>query len=288
MEISGALAQDYPAGCLYVTAVPIGNMADMTLRALAVLNLCDAVAAEDTRMTKKLLEKFSIRKPLMSVREHNEASQEDMIIQRLLKGERIALVTDAGTPAISDPGAKTVEAVRKAGLRVVPVPGACACVTALSAAGLSGTGFTFAGFLPPQAGLRDKALAELAGRGEAFVLYEAPHRLNALLASMAAVLEPEREITVARELTKRFECIETLPASALAAYAASREPRGEYALVIHEKPKSAAPELSESDRKWLFEAAKALPPSKAAALAAKVTGIRREDLYTLLESKKNS
>lgn len=181
MQSAQTAQQTFPQSALYIVGLPIGNAADITLRALWVLDICDRVACEDTRETRKLLDRYGISTPTISVHEHNERSASQKLIEYLAKGERIALVTDAGTPAVSDPGAKAVQSVREAGFRVVPVPGASAVVTALSASGLDSYSFTFAGFVPPSGKARRTALSKLAQKEEAFVLYEAPHRICDLL-----------------------------------------------------------------------------------------------------------
>lgn len=273
--------QDYPEGALYVVAVPIGNMADITVRALKVLGLVDVVAAEDTRCTMRLLNRYGIRKNLVSVREHNEAAQSDMIIQRLRKGQRIALVTDAGTPGISDPGARTVSAVSRAGLRVVPVPGPSALVCAVSAAGLAEGGFTFAGFLPAQQAAMTKALEKLARTGEAFVLYEAPHRIARVFAAMAGALDAQRQVTVCRELTKRFEEIRNVTAGELPGMFAEGEPLGEFVVVVHPAGRKAG-RVDERDALWIEALREELPPARLAGVVSKVTGCRRKELYALI------
>ena len=205
MVKAGLDTQIFPDSSLYIVGLPIGNAADITLRALWALNLADVVAAEDTRETKKILERFSISVPTVSVREHNEVAQSHMIIERLQKGERVMLVTDAGTPAVSDPGSRVVRAVMQAGFRVIPVPGASAVVTALSAAGLEPGGFHFVGFVAPQSKARHEALQQLGAEKEAFVLYEAPHRVKDLLCDLAECLNPQRRVVVARKITKKFD-----------------------------------------------------------------------------------
>ncbi len=282
MQCAGLAQQSFSGATLYIVGLPIGNAADITLRALWVLDACDVIACEDTRQTKKLLERYGIATPTMSVHEHNEHAAAGRLIDLLREGRRIALVTDAGTPAVSDPGAKAVALVRQAGFSVSPVPGASAAVAALSASGLSSYRFTFAGFVPPAAKARREALRELAGRGEAFVLYEAPHRICALLTDLAAELEADRRVVVARELTKRFETFSTMPAGELAQWAQSHEPRGEYVIAVDMR-EGRATELDDRDRAWLAAVAAQLPPSRAASLAARVTGLKREALYRMIE-----
>jgi len=206
--------QHYPQGALFVVATPIGNLADITLRALHVLALVDAVACEDTRHTQQLLRAYGMDRPgaqLLAVHQHNEAEAAGAVIERLQQGQRIAYVSDAGTPAVSDPGARLVAAVRAAGLPVVPLPGASSITTALSAAGMTQEGgFVFAGFLPSKAAERERAVLLLAAEPRAVVLLEAPHRIEALAGALATL--GERPVTFGRELTKQFEEIATVPA----------------------------------------------------------------------------
>lgn len=288
MQMAGLESQTLPESTLYIVGLPIGNTADITLRALWVLARADVIAAEDTRETKKLLERFSISVPTVSVREHNEIAQSHMIIERLQKGEKVALVTDAGTPAVSDPGARVVREVLKHGFRVMPIPGASAVITALSAAGLEPAGFHFFGFLPPQAKARRQALGELLGRKESFVLYEAPHRIKDVLNDLAELARPDRRIVVARELTKKFETFTVLNAEELASWSQSHEPRGEYVILVDQDPGEEAFNLSDKDQQWIRALCNAMPTSKAAAAAAKIIGANREDVYRWILSEKQN
>lgn len=288
MQMAGLESQTLSDSTLYVVGLPIGNTADITLRALWVLADVDVIAAEDTRETKKLLERFSISVPTVSVREHNEIAQSHMIIERLKKGEKVAMVTDAGTPAVSDPGARLVREVLNHGFRVVPIPGASAVITALSAAGLEPSGFHFVGFLPPQAKARKEALISLLGQKESFVLYEAPHRVKDVLQDLASLAQPQRRIVVARELTKKFETFAVLMASDLSEWVKSHDPRGEYVILVDEAPQVQEFKLTEKDKKWINALAATMPTSKAAATAAKIVGSSREEIYQwLLSEKKN-
>jgi 16S rRNA (cytidine1402-2'-O)-methyltransferase len=191
-------------GTLYLVATPIGNLEDITARALRTLRECDLIAAEDTRHTGRLLQQFAIRKPMLSTFRFNEARRSTEILDRLGRGETVALVTDAGSPGISDPGERVVRAVRAAGYRVEPVPGACALVAALTASGLPADEFHFAGFLPHKPGPRRRRLESLRPVPGTLVLYESPFRIERLLAELVEVM-PDREVVLARELTKRFE-----------------------------------------------------------------------------------
>ncbi|MDO5532785.1 16S rRNA (cytidine(1402)-2'-O)-methyltransferase [Sutterella sp.] len=281
MEAAGLPGQEFPEGALYVVGVPIGNMGDITLRALWVLSRVDAVAAEDTRETRKLLERFGIEVRQLSVREHNERHGAEQIEALLREGKRVALVTDAGTPAISDPGARAVAVLREAGFRIIPIPGPSAVVTALSAAGLTGQGFTFIGFLPPQGRARREALETACARREPFVLYEAPHRITDLLKELGETLSPGRKVVVARELTKKFETVISLNAAELPQYAMTHEPRGEYVVIMDEEPPKEEG-LSPADEAWLRDLAPELPASRLAAIAARRTGRPRQEIYSWL------
>ncbi len=224
-------------------ASPIGNLADLSLRALHLLGLADAVACEDTRVTGQLLQRLGLHRPLLSVHEHNEAAAAAQVLLRLQRGERVAYLSDAGTPAISDPGARLVAAVRAAGCAVVPLPGASSVVTALSAAGdVQAQGFRFVGFLPPKIRAREDALARLdAADGLSDVLFESPHRIEALATALAQRFGPRR-VTLCRELTKQFEQIHTLEAADLPAWlqADADRRRGEFVLVLHAAAPAAA------------------------------------------------
>lgn len=277
-----AAAQHYPQGALYVVATPIGNLADITLRALHVLQLVDAMACEDTRHTQTLLRAYGIERSgqaLLALHQHNEAEAAQQVLARLQSGQRVAYVSDAGTPAVSDPGARLVAAVRAAGLPVVPLPGASSVTAALSVAGVvdEAGAFVFAGFLPAKAGERSTAVQALAAERRAVLLLEAPHRIEAL-AEALAVLGP-RPITVARELTKQFEQISTLPAAELPAWLAA-EPnraRGEFVLVLHPRPVSDAGNAQGLRVLELLLAE--LPVKTAVRLAAEITGAPRNALY---------
>ena len=273
--------QQYPASALYVVATPIGNLADLTLRAIHVLSLVDAVACEDTRHTAPLLRHLGLDKPLMAVHQHNEQSSAGDVIARLIRGERVAYVSDAGTPAVSDPGAALVAAVSAAGHRVVAVPGVSSAITAVSVAGDTvGSGFRFIGFLPAKGGERTLALQSLAASLDTQVLFEAPHRIESLLRSLGECCGT-RAVTVCRELTKQFESVVTRPAAELAGWAAedANRLRGEFVLVVHAMaPSTSADESAQHDsvlRTLLGE----LPLKQAVSLAATLTGAPRNALY---------
>ncbi len=286
---AGLREQDFPPGALYVVATPIGNAADFTLRALWVLAQVDCIAAEDTRVTRPLLERFGIRTRLVAAHEHNERAMAQTIVERLQRGERVALVTDAGTPAVSDPGALIVRAAHEAGMRVLPIPGASSVTAALSAAGLPLGGYRFIGFLPASARQRRACLQAIAGSAEPVVLFEAPHRIGATLRALADTLAAGRRVVVARELTKRFESIAVTLADRLVELAGDGRPgaaaraRGEYVLVIEAAAAvTGAPELDETTHRWLQALAAELPAGRAAAVAAKATGLPRDLLYAAL------
>jgi 16S rRNA (cytidine1402-2'-O)-methyltransferase len=277
-EVSGVTEQALPAGALYVVALPIGNAADITLRALWTLSRMDVIAAEDTRVTRPLLARFGIDTPLVALHEHNEREAAAQLLERLGRGERVAVVTDAGTPGVSDPGARAVRAVLDAGRRVVPVPGASSAVAAVSAAGLAPGPFRFVGFLPTGRAERERLLRSCATWGEPFVLFEAPHRVRELLALLHAVLAPDRRVVLARELTKKFETVAAHRAGDLAAV--EPDERGEYVVLIDAGNDEAA-DAGAVTRRWLEALLQELPPARAAALAAKASGEPRDALYRL-------
>ena len=286
-SFSGALpmmqdlvAQNYPACALYVVATPIGNVADISLRALQVLALADAVACEDTRNTGNLLTRFGLSRPMLAAHQHNEREVADKIVNRLLAGERIALVSDAGTPGVSDPGARIVDAVRAAGLRVVPVPGASAAVTALSASGLVNDQFYFVGFLPAKAKQREGALLQLLTVSATLVFYEAPHRIIDCVEALATVFEPARQVVFARELTKLFEEIHRCPlADALAWVKADpHREKGEYVVLLEGAPSGGDAAEAEAERILNILLAEC-SVKQAASLAAQITGRKKNALY---------
>jgi 16S rRNA (cytidine1402-2'-O)-methyltransferase len=266
------------AGALYVVATPIGNLGDVTLRALETLAAADLVACEDSRVTQVLLERYGIRRPLTTYHEHNADRRRPEILAALAAGGAVALVSDAGTPLVSDPGFRLVKAAVEAGHRVVPLPGASAAVTALSAAGLPTDAFLFAGFLPPKQGARRRRIEELATVPATLVFYEAPHRLAESLADLAAVLGDGRRAVVARELTKLFEELIRDGLGALAARIAAEPVKGEIVVVV--EPPPAAEAATEADTDTLLLAAlDRLPAAAAASEVARLTGRERRDLY---------
>jgi 16S rRNA (cytidine1402-2'-O)-methyltransferase len=277
--LQDAAQQSYPVSALYVLATPIGNVCDITLRGLHVLAIADAVACEDTRNTSQLLQRYGLSKQLLATHEHNEREAAAKIIERLQAGQRVALVSDAGTPAISDPGARVVDAVRAAGFQVIALPGASAAVTALSASGLTDARFHFVGFLPAKTRQRETALQELVALQAALVFYEAPHRIVETLQSMLQVFGPARQVVLARELTKLFEHIHRCPLGEAVAWLeqdANRQ-RGEF-VVLLEGAQPVEGEDAEGERvlRILLEE---LPVKQAAALAAQITGQKKNALY---------
>lgn len=274
--------QQYPAGALYVVATPIGNVADLGLRALHVLGLVDAIACEDTRHSAPLLRLLGIDgKALLAVHEHNEREAAAAVIERLARGERVAFISDAGTPAISDPGAALVAAVQTAGHRVMPIAGPSSVAAALSVAGdVAATGFTFIGFLPTRSGERTRALAALAASPATQVLFEAPHRIDAVAIVLAQACG-ERRLTICRELTKQFEQVHTLSAAELPAWLAadSHRSRGEFVLVVHALPAAASAAVSDEHERVLQILLVQLPLKQAVAIATELTGAPRNLLY---------
>ncbi len=267
---------------LYVVATPIGNLGDITLRALDVLKRVNCIAAEDTRVSGQLLAALGISKPMLSVRGHNERQGAEKLIARIAAGEAVAYVTDAGTPAISDPGALLVRAVREAGLAVVPVPGASAVAAALSIAGFAPGPWLFAGFLPPKTKARQEALQALKHTPSVLVFYEAPHRVRETLADLAKVLGGERRACIARELTKQFEETACMRLDETAAWldASLYREKGEFVLML-EGAAQADTGMAEAEH-VLRVLAEELPASQAAKIAAKLTGRKKAELYALL------
>ncbi len=271
--------QVYPSATLYVLATPIGNAGDITLRALNVLSLADAIACEDTRNTSHLLARYGLSKELLAAHEHNEREAADKLIARLQAGQRIVLVSDAGTPAVSDPGARIVDAVRTAGLRVMPVPGASAAIGALSASGLVNDRFYFIGFLPAKAKQRETELRALTNVDATLVFYEAPHRIADTVAALATVFEPARQIVFARELTKLFEEIHRCTLEEAQAWLAAdaHRQKGEFVILL-EGAKQTGDDDAEADRVLSILLAEC-PVKQAASLAAQITGRKKNALY---------
>ncbi|MEP7070282.1 MAG: 16S rRNA (cytidine(1402)-2'-O)-methyltransferase [Usitatibacter sp.] len=271
---------------LYVVATPIGNLGDITLRALDVLKRADVIAAEDTRNTRGLLNHFGIAGKLTALHEHNERRAAETLAREIAAGKAVALVSDAGTPAVSDPGAELVSLVRAAGLKVIPVPGASAVTAALSASGLSFEGAVFAGFLPVKGTDRREKLEALAAGPWAIILFEAPHRIATTLADLHQAFG-ERDVVIAREITKRFETITRLPLAQASAWVSADDDRrrGEFVLVIEGRPVERAATFD--PRAVLDRLLAELPLKQAVSLATKITRGKRNELYALaLELKK--
>ncbi|SSY69972.1 16S rRNA (cytidine(1402)-2'-O)-methyltransferase [Alysiella crassa] len=272
---------------LYIVATPIGNLADITLRALAVLQTADMVCAEDTRVSAQLLAAYGIQAKLLSVREHNEQQMADKIIAALAEGKRVAQISDAGTPAVCDPGAKLVARVREAGFAVVPVVGASAVMGALSVAGVSEPHFYFHGFLPPKSGERVKLLEQWQNANYPIIAFETPHRIAATLDDMNQIF-PNRTIMLAREITKTFETFLVGTVSELREQLAadSNQSRGEMVLVIHANVVEKSDTLPETAQNVMKILSAELPTKQAAELAAKITGESKKALYDLAISWK--
>ena len=267
---------------LYVVATPIGNLRDVTLRALDILRSADVILAEDTRVTATLLGRYGIATRPRALHRHNEAREVERTRADIAAGRSVALVSDAGTPAISDPGARLVRAIAADGYRVVPLPGASAVAAAVSAAGLDAESFVFIGFLPQQAKARRAMLATFAPLSAALVFYEAPHRVADTLRELGQALEGPRMLTIARELTKTFETIARMPLADAPMWLAAdaNRSRGEFVLIVDAAPAQARAEAISTEASALLEALLTeLPPSRAARVAAKLTGLPRDLLY---------
>ncbi|WP_159655058.1 16S rRNA (cytidine(1402)-2'-O)-methyltransferase [Vibrio atypicus] len=266
---------------LYIVPTPIGNLGDITQRAIDVLSSVDLIAAEDTRHTGKLLSHFSIQTKTFALHDHNEQQKAQVLVEKLMAGHSIALVSDAGTPLISDPGYHLVTKCRQAGVKVVPLPGACAVITALSASGLPSDRFSFEGFLPAKSkGRKDKFL-EIAKVERTCIFYESPHRIVDSLEDMLEILGPDREVVLARELTKTFETIQGMPLGELVEWVKSdsNQQRGEMALLIHGDRTSSDDSIPDEATRTLTILTKELPLKKAAAMAAEIYNLKKNALY---------
>lgn len=275
------------AGSLYIVATPIGNLNDISQRALQILTDVDVIACEDTRHTGKLLSNFSIKNKTLSLHDHNERQRQDQIANMLKEGKSIALVSDAGTPLISDPGFHIVKHLRSLNLSVVPVPGPCALITALCAAGLPTDRFSFEGFLPSKSGARKATLTELANETRTMVFYDAPRRAIDTVADIVEVLGEDRQIVIARELTKTFETIHNDTAGQLLSWLQDdpNQLKGEMVLIIEGHkvdPTAISPQIIETLKLLLAE----LPPKKACAIAANIYGVKKNTLYDVALSMK--
>jgi len=270
-------------GILYVVATPIGNLEDLAPRAQRVLGEVDLIAAEDTRHSGRLLQHFGIRTPVTPFHEHNERDKAAELVALLRQGKRLALVSDAGTPLVSDPGYRLVRAAHAAGARVVPVPGACAAIAALSASGLPSDRFAFEGFPPAKGAARRAWLDRLAHEPRTLIFYESPHRIVESLRDMAAVFGAAREAVYARELTKQFETVRHATLGELAAWVAAddKQQLGEIVVLVHGVVAHADSAAGEEAQRVLRLLLRELPVSQAAALAADITGRKKNELYEL-------
>lgn len=268
------------ASTLYVVPTPIGNLGDITHRALEVLKSVDLIAAEDTRHTGLLLQHFAINARLFALHDHNEQQKADQLLAKLQEGQSIALVSDAGTPLINDPGYHLVRRCREAGIRVMPLPGACAATTALCAAGVASDRFCYEGFLPAKTKGRKDTLMELAEEPRTLIFYESTHRLLESLQDMVTVWGPQRYVVLARELTKTWESIHGAPVGELLAWVQEDEVRrrGEMVLIV-EGHKAQEDALPLEALRTLALLQKELPLKKAAALAAEIHGVKKNALY---------
>ncbi|QEI11562.1 16S rRNA (cytidine(1402)-2'-O)-methyltransferase [Cellvibrio japonicus] len=269
------------SGVLYVVATPIGNLADMVPRAIEALQTVTLIAAEDTRHSSRLLAHFDIKTPCVAYHDHSDETRTRALVDRLLAGDSIALISDAGTPLVSDPGYRLVRQARLDGVRVVPIPGACAMVAALSAAGLASDRFAFEGFLPAKQAARVAQLQSLVNDSRTLIFYEAPHRILETLEDMCEVFGPERELVVAREVTKTFETIrgDKLPAMRDWVAADSNQQRGEIVLLLQGAPKRELAEITPEQEHVMQVLLEELPLKQAAAIGARLTGLKKNFLY---------
>lgn len=274
--------QQYPTSALYVVATPIGNLADLSLRAIHVLDTVDAIACEDRRVTGLLLRHLGIARPLITLHEHNERSAAQEVVARLTQGQRVAYASDAGTPAVSDPGARLVAAVADAGFRVLPIPGASSALAAISVAGdIRAQGFRVCGFVPSKGKPRTDAIQAACADPALQAWFEAPHRI-ATLAAELALRAPVRHVTICRELTKQFETVATMHADRLPAWLADdpHRSRGEFVVVLHSQAKPAARDSPSGTAVQVLDILlRELPVKQAVALAARISGAPRNALY---------
>lgn len=276
--------------CLYIVATPIGNRDDLSQRAVNVLQDVDCIAAEDTRHSKRLLDFYQIKTPLISLHEHNESQRLQSLLDRLARGERVALISDAGTPLISDPGYRLVSAVLEKGFRVVPVPGACAAIAALCASGLPTDRFVFEGFLPAKSGARQKHLQSLLNESRTIIFYESTHRIVDSLSDMVEIFGPTRRATMARELTKSFETIRQDGLADLLAWvqADPNQQKGEFVVLLQGAENAAASADEVEARRILTILMKEMPLKQAVAIATKILQGHRKSLYQLALTLKES
>lgn len=268
-------------GILYIVATPIGNLQDITQRALSTLESVDLIAAEDTRHSGILLSHYGIKKPFFALHDHNEQQRSAVLVEKLQQGQHIALISDAGTPLISDPGFHLVRECRQAGVKIVPIPGACAAITALCSSGIASDRFCFEGFLPAKSKGRCDKLSELVNESRTLIFYESTHRILDSLADMQQVFGADRYVVMARELTKTWETIYGAPLSELIEWLAqdSNRIKGEIVLVVEGKPQTANEEISLQAVRLLQNLANELPLKKAAAIVAETFGYKKNALY---------
>lgn len=284
--------QNWPASALYVVATPIGNLGDLSLRAWQALARCDVIAAEDTRASRALLDAWGISTPLVAAHRHNEAEASQAILQRLQSGERVALISDAGAPGVSDPGARMVRVVREAGYTVVPIPGATAVITALMASGATSDenpAFAFAGFAPSKSAARQKWFQQWTSLAAPVVMFESPHRLAAALKDLLEVCGPDRNLTIARELTKRFEQVATLPLGQAMGWLSedAHRSQGEFVLIVHEAASAQQDGALDSETLSLLDTLLDIASVRdAVRAAAKISGVSRDVLYAAALERK--
>lgn len=269
------------SGTLFVVATPIGNLDDMVPRAIQTLQTVAVIAAEDTRHSARLLAHFDIKTPAIAYHDHSDEHRTEQLIARLLAGENVALISDAGTPLVSDPGYRLVRAARERSIRVVPIPGACAMIAALSAAGLPSDRFAFEGFLPAKQVARTSQLESLAADTRTLIFYEAPHRILETLEDMTRVFGGEREVVIAREVTKTFETIKGGQLTAMVEWVAadSNQQRGEIVLLVHGAVKPEDADMSPEQERIMKVLLAELPVKQASAIGAKITGLKKNFLY---------
>ncbi len=269
--------------CLYIVATPIGNLDDMTLRAIQVLTDADVVAAEDTRHSRSLLDHFGITSRLVSYRDHNEAASTQGLLTLMAEGQTVALISDAGTPLISDPGYRLVQAALANGVQVIPIPGASAVIAALSVSGMATDRFSFEGFLPAKRVARQSYLQQLSQESQTLVFYEAPHRIRDALLDIAEVLGEDRQVTLARELTKRFEQVWHGPVGEAIAHLESKyiPERGEFVLLVAGIGNARLSSEQYEARRIMGLLLPEMPPRRAAEIASQITGESKKALYDL-------
>ncbi len=272
---------DFPKQCLYVVATPIGNLGDFSPRAVEILQRVDLIAAEDTRHSGRLLQHFAIHTSMQALHEHNERRLADTLVQKIGNGQTIALISDAGTPLLSDPGYHLVRLAREKGIRVIPVPGACAAITALSAAGLATDRFRFEGFLAAKRGARRQQLENLKQETLTLLFYESPHRIEDSLADMQAIFGAQRQAVLARELTKTFETIRSATLAELSNWVAgdANQRKGEIVLLVQGAAVADADDLNADAERVLKILLQDLPLKQAVGLATEITGVRKKKLY---------